>query len=84
MTVPIKTSTRFDFKFQLMVAIRDHLDNNKITQVEAAELCGKKQSRISSLMNGEIDKFSVDSLIDIAESVGLSCGITIASVYKIS
>jgi predicted XRE-type DNA-binding protein len=43
-----------------------------IPQKEAALKLGLSQPRLSDLMNGHIDKFSLDMLINLAKQAGLS------------
>lgn len=40
-------------------------------QGRAAALCGVTQPRISDLMRGRLDLFSLDALIDLAAHLGL-------------
>jgi len=42
-----------------------------MTQAEAATLFGVTQPRISNLMGGKIDLFSLDTLMDIATTAGV-------------
>ena len=47
----------------LMIALRDIIDDNEWTQAEAAEVFGLTQPRVSDLKNGKIEKFSIDLLM---------------------
>ena len=40
------------------------------TQAQAAKQCGVSQPRISDLLRGNIDKFSLDALVNIAAALG--------------
>jgi predicted XRE-type DNA-binding protein len=42
-----------------------------LTQAKAAELIGVTQPRISDLMRGRLNLFSLDALVDMADRVGL-------------
>ncbi len=55
----------------LMTAIREHLRQSGATQAEAAKRLGVTQPRISDLMRGKIDLFSIDVLINMAATAGL-------------
>ena len=46
-----------------MSVIRDIVQDNNWKQVEAAEKMGLTQPRVSNLLNGKIDKFSIDLLM---------------------
>jgi len=43
-----------------------------MTQAEAAEFFGVTQPRISDLMRGKIDLFSLDTLMNMASTAGMS------------
>lgn len=55
----------------LMTAIREHLRQCGLTQAEAAKRLGVTQPRISDLMRGKVDLFSIDVLINMAAAAGL-------------
>lgn len=80
--IPIHFSQRFEAKSLLMIAVRDRIDQLGMPQKELASAAKVRQPRISSLINGEIDKFSIDSLTDIAESLGLVVSLTVAPAIK--
>lgn len=47
----------------LMIAVSRVVEERGLTQVEAAELFGVTQPRISDLVRGKIDLFSIDMLV---------------------
>ena len=47
----------------LMSVIRDIVQDNSWKQAEAATRMGLTQPRVSNLLNGKIDKFSIDLLM---------------------
>ncbi len=49
----------------------ERLRARKVTQSKAAALLGVTQPRISDLMRGRLDLFSLDSLVDMAYRAGL-------------
>ena len=55
----------------LMLALKNHLLHNNISQAEAAKLFGVTQPRISDLMRGKINLFSLDALVNVAAAAGL-------------
>ena len=57
---------RADLMGRLRLMVRD----NGWTQVQAAEHFGIAQSRVSDLMRGKWDKFSLDMLITLAARAG--------------
>ncbi|MBZ0229874.1 MAG: XRE family transcriptional regulator [Bauldia sp.] len=56
----------------VMIAIRQVVDRWKVTQAEAASRLGITQPRLSDLVRGRIDKFSLDALMNLAARAGLS------------
>ncbi len=50
---------------ELMRTITEYIRNSGMTQAEAAKLLGVTQPRISDLMRGKIDAFSIDMLVNI-------------------
>lgn len=55
----------------LMIAIKDRLERNEVTQAEAAKLLGVTQPRVSDLMRGKINLFSLDALVNMATAAGM-------------
>src|SRR5262245_32858505 len=49
----------------LMARIRKLIEKRGLTQAAAAELFGVTQPRISDLVRGRIDLFSIDGLVDM-------------------
>jgi predicted XRE-type DNA-binding protein len=54
----------------LMITLRDIIDDKNWTQKEAAEALGLTQPRVSDLKNGKIEKFSIDLLMKCLYRVG--------------
>jgi predicted XRE-type DNA-binding protein len=55
----------------LMARIRDVVTDRKLTQVRAARLFGVTQPRMSDLVRGRIERFSVDTLMDMLARAGM-------------
>jgi len=55
----------------LMVDLRKFIKNKKLTQTKAAEILCVSQSRISDLMRGKWEKFSLEMLITLATRAGM-------------
>lgn len=55
---------------ELMIALQQRLRANKLTQARAAKLLGVTQPRVSNLMRGKIELFSLETLIDMLARVG--------------
>ena len=65
-TVASELQTRSD----LMIVLRDIIDDKCWQQKQAAEQLGLTQPRVSDLKNGKIEKFSIDLLISCLYRVG--------------
>ncbi|MBX9916911.1 MAG: XRE family transcriptional regulator [Nitrosomonas sp.] len=63
-------STLLAMRAELMVRLRDTIKQRGWTQQEAAEKLGIGQSRVSDLMRGKWDKFSLDMLITLTTRTG--------------
>ncbi len=55
---------------ELMIALRQYIEDAGLGQQEAAEVFGVHQPRISDLMRGKIDKFTIDRLVNMLARVG--------------
>lgn len=62
---------------ELMMALQKWLKAEGLTQATAAGLFGVTQPRVSDLMRGRINLFSLDTLIDMAATAGLAPSVTI-------
>lgn len=62
---------------ELVVAIRAVVEKWAQHQGEAATRLGVTRSRLNDLLHGRLDKFSVDSLITLAERAGLAVKVLI-------
>lgn len=63
----------------LMAQLRLVVEKRNWTQVEAAKALGISQSRVSDLMRGKWDKFSLDMLVTLATRAGLHCELKLAA-----
>lgn len=59
-------------KADLMMAIERIIQQRGMTQAEAANMLGVTQPRVSDLMRGKINLFSLDTLLDMATTAGLN------------
>jgi predicted XRE-type DNA-binding protein len=55
---------------ELMARVRESIIEQGWTQIEAAEHLGIGQSRVSDLVRGKRDKFSLDMLVTLATRAG--------------
>lgn len=54
----------------LLIALRDIIDTNQWTQKQAAAVLSTSQPRVSDLVNGKLQKFSIGMLIDFITKLG--------------
>lgn len=62
----------------LMAQLARQIKARRLTQVEAAELLGVSQSRVSDLARGKFEKFSLDMLVQFAARLGKPARIQLA------
>jgi len=62
---------------QLMGAVRQVIEQRQLTQAQAAKLLGVTQPRISNLIQGKIELFSMDTLVSMLAQAGVHVGLTI-------
>lgn len=63
----------------LLIQIQERLKARGIKQAEAARLLGVTQPRVSDLVRGRIDLFSVDTLIDMLARLGVRVNVVVTS-----
>jgi predicted XRE-type DNA-binding protein len=56
---------------QLMTAVMDVIESRRLTQVRAAKLFRVTQPRISDLVRGKIDRFTLDALVNMLTQAGI-------------
>jgi predicted XRE-type DNA-binding protein len=65
-------ATSMKARSTLMMELRTIIEERGMTQNEAAALFGVTQPRVSDLMRGKINLFSLDTLMDMAATAGMS------------
>ena len=61
----------------LMRAIEKYISEHKLTQRAAARLMGVSQPRVSDLVTGKIDKFTIDMLVNMLARAHVSIALVI-------
>ncbi len=54
----------------LMGELRDFIRRERLTQAQAAEMLGVSQPRVSDLVRGKIDLFTIDMLVNMLARAG--------------
>jgi predicted XRE-type DNA-binding protein len=68
---PAEEAENLKIRSRLMAAIKRIIRERDIKQVEAAELFGTTQPRISDIVRGKIDEFTIDSLVNMIAHAGV-------------
>ena len=63
-------SENLKLRAQLMLELETIIHGRRLTQSDAAELLGIQQSRVSDLVRGKIDRFSIDMLVKLLAKTG--------------
>jgi len=62
---------------RMMAPLERSIREREITQAEAAEELGTTQARISELMSGKIQAFSIGALINMLDRAGLEVDVNV-------
>ncbi len=65
-----------------MLAIEDEIRRRGLTQVQAAKLFGVSQPRISELVRGKIRLFTVDNLVTMLSTAGLTVKVAVTAAEE--
>ena len=66
----------------LMATLSGLIQDRELTQAEAARLLGVSQPRVSDLVRGKIDLFSIDTLVDMLARAGMKVEFTAKPTSK--
>lgn len=61
----------------LMAELSAYIDQAGLTQAQAARRFGVTQPRISDLVRGKIDLFSIDALVNMLSAAGLQLDVAV-------
>lgn len=64
---PPGEAVKLKIKADLMIKITAWIKDNGLSQHEAAKIFGIQRTRVSDLMRGKIQKFTIDALVDMLE-----------------
>lgn len=62
----------------LMIALKERIEAEGLSQASAAKLFGVTQPRVSDLLRGKVTLFSIDTLINMLATAGLHVELQIA------
>lgn len=72
---PPEEAENLRVRSELMIQVRTTLERRKLTQAAAAKVFGVTQPRISDLVRGRIELFSIDGLINMLAHAGIRVSI---------
>ncbi|MEO1670877.1 MAG: helix-turn-helix transcriptional regulator [Cyanobacteria bacterium J06631_2] len=79
-----KIASKSVLKTDMTIMIRDIIEQQGWTQKEAAERLGVNQPRISDVVNGKIDKFTLDVLFSMLDELGFRAEFTFGNIDEAS
>jgi predicted XRE-type DNA-binding protein len=68
----------------LMIALSKMIKARRLTQAKAAALFGVTQPRVSDLIRGKIDRFSVDTLVAMLGHAGAHVELVVRSRSRVA
>lgn len=68
----------------LMIELTKLIEERGLTQAAAAKLLGVTQPRVSDLVRGKIDRFSVDTLIEMLGHAGASVSLVVTTTRRVA
>jgi predicted XRE-type DNA-binding protein len=76
---PKVEAANMSFRADILLAIRQEVTSWGLSQEQAAARLGLTRPRLSDLLRGQIDKFSLDALVNIATAAGLRLTIDVGA-----
>ena len=73
---PAEEAEKLRIRAELMARLGRVIEDEGLTQGEAARLLGVSQPRVSALVRGKIDLFSIDSLVKMLSRAGVRVTVT--------
>lgn len=64
----------------LMATLRQALEAKGLTQAQSAKMLGVSQPRVSDLVRGKIEQFSIDTLVDMLARAGYEVELQVEQV----
>ncbi len=79
---PEEEAEHLRVRADLLIQIQKTLEARGLKQAEAAKLLGVTQPRVSDLVRGRLDLFSVDNLIDLLARLGIRVRVVVVPPKK--
>lgn len=81
---PAEEAENLKGRADLMIHLTKLIEARGLTQAAAAKLLGVTQPRISDLTRGKIDRFSIDSLVEMLGHVGVQVRFILKTRRKVA
>ena len=65
-----------------MIEVEKFVERSKLSQREAAKILGITQPRLNDLVQGKIQKFSIDSLVKMLSKVGIHVDVHVSAAWE--
>jgi predicted XRE-type DNA-binding protein len=73
---PVAEAENLRIRSELMARLARVIEERELTQAEAARILGVTQPRVSDLVRGKLDLFSIDMLVNMLAKAGLQVTFT--------
>ena len=81
---PPAEATHLQIRADLMLQIERTLKELGLTQVKAAKVLGISQPRVSDLVRGRIELFSIDALVEMLDHLGITVTLRIKRSRRVA
>ena len=71
-------AAKLKIKSQLMIEVSEWIKTQQLKQEEAADILKVSRPRISDIVTGKIDKFTIDALVEILQHAGKHVTVKVA------
>src|SRR5437667_9509654 len=81
---PPQEAENLKLRTDLMIQLTKLIQSRRLTQSQAATLFGVTQPRVSDLVRGKIDRFSIDTLIAMLGHAGVRVQLIVGRKSKVA
>ena len=74
---PPEEAENLKIRADLLIDLQEALSKRRLKQSEAARVLGVTQPRVSDLMRGRIDLFSIDTMVNMLSRLGIKVKVTV-------
>lgn len=74
---PPEEAENLRIRADLLIDLQETLSKRRMKQADAAKLLGVTQPRVSDLMRGRIELFSIDTLVNMLARLGIKVKVTV-------